>query len=706
MKAVKSKKFSEPIIFYVKQKNSTILIADKTTAVRFLDQQNLETLGGFKANINHKWYKNQVISFSNSGDYFAVVSEDVRSSKLYDASTKKVKQKINRHHGEVSCVAVDPRGNYFFSAGEDGRCFVVDTKSARLVFTLPHHADTINDIKFFNNSYLVATASYDKKIHIFNYGTITPIATLKAHTAAVMKVEFLTQNILCSVDKNSSVIIWDINAQKVIKRLDGIHDEIVEITSNEHFLFLGTQLGFVIVYDLSSYEQVSRKFIKVDSRITCLEYDAEQGLLIVADDLGELLYYDVYTGLDKLQKHIMLAEYDKAYKLIKKNPLLEYTDSYKKIEELWNKIYDKALKFLQGSKKEKALNLFGSFTEIPSKNSKIKKLFNEFDEFDKFLALVKSGKISLAYSLVNQHPLYKESDIYKALELKWQKLFLHAQKMALESKPKEQIRELLSEFRGVSEKTAHIQEMLIKSDIYTRFKNSIIKKDFKMVFELVRVNPFLKEFLEYSKVITFGDTLYINLHKYIEDNEIHKAVKLLDILVDFPDFKDEVKSIKLDIESRDKLYQAIEKSNFDDIYNIIDNSETLINTPEGRKYNKLWSDDFEVAKEYALNGDPIGIYGILEKYKSISSKYVSIANIYALAYVTQIEKAIKTNKDKTVLEKAFKTYILHFGTDDYILSTYELFCKKYDSKLMDMDSLRKGSKKQWRSSMRVENILE
>jgi hypothetical protein len=278
--------------------------------------------------------------------------------------------------------------------------------------------------------------------------------------------------------------------------------------------------------------------------------------------------------------------------------------------------------------------------------------------------------------------------------------------MALESKPKEQIRELLSEYRGISEKTIHVQDMLIRSDIYTRFKNSIIKKDFKMVFELIRVNPFLKEFPEYSKIISFGDTLYINLHKSMESNEIHKAIKILDVLVNFPDFKDEVKSIKQEIESRDKLYQAIERSSFEDIYNIIDNSISLINTPEGKKYNKLWSEDFDLAKDYALNGDTIGIDGVIDKYKNISSKHISIASIYALAYVTQIEKAIKSTKDKADIEKAFKSYILYFGADDYILSTYELFTKKYDVKKLDIDSLRKGSKKQWHSSMRVEDILE
>lgn len=706
MKATKSKKFSEPIIFCNKQKNSTVLVVDKATSVRFLDQETLETIGGFKAKINHVWYKNQVVSFSNTGEYFAVITEDAKESRLYDATTKKIKQKFNRHHGEVTCVAVDPKGNYFFSGGEDGRTFVIDTKSKRLLFTLPHHADYVNDIVFSKKGYLVATASYDKRIHVFNYATIAPVATLKAHLDPVMKVEFLDRNTLCSVDKKSLAIIWNITENKVIKRLEGIHDDVVQITSNENFIFLGTALGFVIVYDINNYEQLSRKFITVKSRITCLEYDDEQELLVIADEYGELLYYDVYAGLDKLQKHINYADYDKAYKTLDKNPLLRFTKNYVQLEEIWNKAYKKASKLLQESEKEKAEKTLERFTDVVSKSSRVKKLFSEYEEFDKFLHLVKSGKISLAYSLVNQHPIYKDSDVYKALELKWQKLFSKAQKMAGKGRPKEQIKEVLSEYRGVSDKTAHIQEMIVKSDIYARFKKSIIKKEFRIIFELIRVNPFLKEFPEYQAIIDYSDKLYISTHKYIESNEIHKALKLLDVLVDFPDFRDEAVELKEGIELRNKLYDAVKRSELADIYKIIDTNDTLSDTPEAKKFNKLWFDDFELAKEYAYNADTIGIDGIFEKYKNIPSKYFSISSVYALAYITQIERAVKINKEKTTIEKAIKSYILYFGADDYILSTFDLFYEKYDNVKMDVESLRKGSKKQWRPSMRVENILE
>ena len=706
MDPVKNKKFSEPIIYAVKQTNSTVLAVDKATSVMFLDQQDLDILGGFKAKINHTWYKNRVVSFSPSGSHFAVITEDAKQSRLYDASTKKVNMKINRHHGEVTCVAIDPRGRYFFSGGEDGRTYVSDIKNARLLFTLPTHVDTINDIKFSKKSYLVATASYDKKVQVYNYGTMTPLATFKSHVAPVMKLQFISENLLCSVDKKASAIIWDLGAKKVHKRLTGIHDEVVEMTSNDKFLFLGTALGFVIVYELKNFEQVSRKFVKVSSRITFMDYDEEQELLVIADESGNFSYFDAYFGIDSMKYAMEQASYDKVYSLVIENPLLEYTSAYGTLEDIWNDIYIKASKLLQRAHKDEAKKVFGGFTQIPKKNTLIKKLFNEYSEFDNFLMMVKAKNYANAYSLVNRYPIYKESEVYIAIEKKWQKLFVHAQKLSLDPRAKDKVKEILSPYRGVSDKTKHIQEMLIKSDIYVRFKNSVIKKDFKLVFELIKVNPFLKEFPEYEAIMIFSDNLYIKINKFIQSGDIHQAIKLIKVLVDFPDFKHEANSMLQDIELRDKFYKVVEQSSFIDIYKIIDNSIALSNTSEGMKYVGLWNDDLDLAKVYAINGDILGIDGVLDKYKDISSKYMSIASIYSLGYITQIENAIKLKKDKSSIERAMKSYVLYFGSDDFIKSTFEIFVKKYDGVEIDFDNLKKGSKKSWQISLRVLDILE
>jgi len=54
-----------------------------------------------------------------------------------------------------------------------------------------------------------------------------------------------------------------------------------------------------------------------------------------------------------------------------------------------------------------------------------------------------------------------------------------------------------------------------------------------------------------------------------------------------------------------------------------------------------------------------------------------------------------------MIEKAIKDYILFFGLEDQIISTFDIFKNKYKDTKLDFESLNKGSKELWRPSMRV-----
>jgi len=111
---------------------------------------------------------------------------------------------------------------YGINCGDDGKTFAIDVESGKLVFTLPPHADTINDIAFSRNGNWVAVASYDRKISLFSLVTMTPKNKLKAHSAPVMHLKFFRRNKMLSIDKSSSAIVWNIYSGKVLQRLQGI----------------------------------------------------------------------------------------------------------------------------------------------------------------------------------------------------------------------------------------------------------------------------------------------------------------------------------------------------------------------------------------------------------------------------------------------------------------------------------------------------
>ena len=708
MKALKKQKFEQPIILTKVLDDKTLLTVDSQTTIRFLDKNKLGVISGFKAKVNHLRYKNSVVAFSNDGKYFVTMSADCRESRLYNAKTKKIIAKVDRHHGEVSCVAIDNSGRYMFSCGDDGKTFVVDIKSGKLAFTLPAHADTVNDIVFSSNKNWVATVGYDKKVSIFHLSMMTPKHRLKIHSAAVMKAVFIGQKRFCSVDKNSSAIVLDIYTGKILKRLEGIHDDVVGIVTgnNDKFLFFATVLGYIIVYDTDSYKQLSRKYIKVKTTITSIEFDKENNHLIISCEDGDMVVYDIYEGESEIVELLKEKKYENVYAKVKENPLLEYTKSYEALEKLWENTLSKAIIYLQKNDKNKAAALFSYFKAIPSKNKIIQKTLSEYIEFDKFAELAKKGKVALAYSVVNKYPSYKESKLYKSLEVRWKERFALAQKYALEPNGIEKAREILAPYRGVSEKTKFMQEIFTQGNIYKRFISAIGHKDFKLAFELLRLHPFLKEFPEYNSLNNYGDTLYIKAHESLNSGDTISAIKILNILINFSDFTDDVKTILAGIELKNKFQKAIEDKDISLAYNIIDSDEDIQITADAIKLKKQWESDLNQANIFASKGDVKGAKESLDFYMEVSSKHMSIASVFGWCYMVQLEKALKGKEDSSLIERGIKNYIASFGLQDQMVSFYEIFLKRHSESKLDLEPLMKGSLKTWKPSMIEDRILD
>ena len=550
MDALKKSNFNKPIIFTQVLDDATLVVVDNESNISYLDINTLTIKDTFSTNIHHQRYSTSVVGFSLDGSSFVSLNSDNRGVSLVDTKTKEIKQIQNRHQGEISCIAIEPKNRYIFTAGEDGKIFALDIETDKIAFNLPVHVDTVNDIAFSDNSQWVATASYDKKISLYNIAMMKPRFRLKAHQAPVLKLHFLSEYRLFSIDKNSVGIIWNMHNSKVIKRVEGIHDDVVQITTNGegNLLFLGTKLGYVLVYDLKTYELIDRRFIKLTQTITALCFDDKNNNLIVGTNDGQLYLYDIYDGQDYIKELLLEKKYKKIEEFVKEKQLLKYTKPYQSIVALWEKTLKVATDFLGKNEQEKALQVFGSFLSIPSKKQFIDKLFIDYEEFDKLILFVSQSKYSLAYSLVNKHPLYKETSVYKSMELQWKKDFLLAQKILVKTKSADKVKEMLAKYRGVSEKTKLIQDLLLNANVYERFQALFVKKDYKACFKLINMYPFLKEYKEYQLLQNESDNIYIQSQKLLQKGDKHSALKLLQILLNFEEFENDAKDMITEIQ--------------------------------------------------------------------------------------------------------------------------------------------------------------
>jgi len=656
MEIILSKSIAKPVILMKILDNRELVIVDAQTSVRYFDKRNLELKGGFKVGVKHKRYKTAVVAFSNDGEYFATLTADAKESRLFSAATKKMIAAVNRHHGEASCVGIDPLSRYMFSCGDDGKTFAIDVESGKLVFTLPPHADTINDIAFSRNGNWVAIGSYDRKITLFSLVTMTPKNKLKAHSAPVMHLKFFQRNKLLSIDKNASAIIWNIYSGKVIQRLQGIHDEVtaVVIDDAEQFLFLGTQLGYVLVYDLNSYELISAKYLKITSPITSMEFDGENNFLMLGTEDGFVIYYNIYEGTDTLKDLLKEKEFALVQKIVDINPLLVYTEIYSLLTNFWENSLEKAKIALQKGDKAKAMLIFGQFKHMPTKNKVMQKLIRDYTDFPKFVQFAKEGKLALAYGLANRYPVYKESATYQALENRWKKVFAQAQKYVLDPKTAPLAKEILAPYRGMSEKTKFIQEVLSKAEVYKRFRAAISKKEFKVCSELIKQNAFLRELPEYESLKKFADSLYIKSQKFMQEGDIHSAIKILRVLQDFEEFKDEARNFMIELESKAKFFNAVRDEDIATAYDMMEISEDLMQTNDGIKLQNMWNNDLHRANSAAAFGNIEGVKTAVKKYMQISSKYTALATIFAFTYMVQLEDALQQNVPREKIENGIK----------------------------------------------------
>ncbi|MBA1437502.1 MAG: hypothetical protein FAF05_00705 [Epsilonproteobacteria bacterium] len=708
MEAIKSKSIKKPIVLLKLYDDGSLLVIDNETTIRFLDNDSLSLLDGFKARVKHDSYKGRVVDYSNNKLYLATLSSDLKESRLYNIKKKRIITRFSRHHGEVSCVKIDPKNKFMLSGGDDGKTFAIDVVSGKLMFTLLSHVDTINDIGFSQNGNWVATASYDRKVSVFNLVTMTAKERFRSHSAPVMHLQFFHKNKLLSIDKDSKGIIWDIHKSKVISRLQGIHDDVrkVVVSGDEHFLFIGTALGYVIVFDLHTYEMIAPRFIKITSPITAMEFDSINNHLIIGTEDGFLIYYDIYEGLDVIKELLQKKQIDKIQAEVDKNPILKYTQVYDLVSDFWEKSLEKARIALENRQPDKAKLILEQFKDVPSKNKVIQKLFQDFSQYDKFIGCVKQGKLALAYSLANSYPAYKKTKIYDALEKQWKTVFARAQKMILDPKTTQMAKDILAPYRGISEKTKYIQELMTQSNVYKRFRESLGKKDFRTAMQLIKQNPFLQLLPEYTSLTNFADNLYFKTHDAINKKDFNTAMKYLNDLINFDDFKEEAQEKLKELEVKQKFYLAVKTGNISDAFDAMAEYEDLEETAEGKQLRNQWNKDVNIANTYAVNGDVVVVKKALEKYLQIQSKYISLATIFSWTYISQIERTMKEKKEKSIVENGIKNYLSLFGLTDQIESLYESFQELYPDSKLNLELLKKGDITKWIPSMIVKSILE
>jgi len=709
MEVFKSINIKTPILLIKALWDSKLAIIDKSTAVRIVSTKDFTTIEGFKSNITHEYFTNYTADVSIDGQYSLSKIPGTNNAALFSVEGKKLLYKIVQQRGaEIESVALDPLNRYSVTGSQDGKVAFWALKTSRLVLSLPAHTDYVTAMAFSDNGQWFASGSFDRSIMVLNMSVMrSPIYLKGAHNSVVVQIAFLSNAQLFSLDKEGNALIWNLRNGKVLKRLPKMHDEVrsLALSSDKRFAFVGTKLGYIGLYDLKAMELIQNRYLKEKESIASLSYISDGHRLAVGTHEGNVNIYSLFGDESHYMDLITKRQFKSFYDAVAINPMICFSKPYDDAERIWSEVVSKAKYHLERKERDKARDLLSVFSEIPSKKTTITQLMNEYEKFVQFQANVQDGKYSLAYSMAKQYPSFMESDLYFQMEQKWKKLFSKAQEIVLKPSGEEEARTLLAPFRGISEKTILIQQMFAEKRLYDFFKKLISQRDFLKVFELIKNNPFLKEFPEYSALMEYADKLYIQSQISFLSQEWSNAKKASETLIYFPDYSAEAQELLQTIKIRELFSDAIITGNLSKAFGYLNTYPMLYDTPDGISLEKEWDKTVDEAQKMVIHGDIGEIKKIFDPYHTVSSKYPNMAIIYRQAYQVQLENCLANDKDKKNLESGIKKYLILFGMDDSIKTIAENYQQHFHI-AMNLEMHRQGSIESWNPTMMISDICK
>jgi hypothetical protein len=705
MEVLKLLNIKQPILLLKALNNGQMGVIDSQNALRLIDLNTYATVGGFKSNITHERIVGSHVDMTPDAEYSMSIIPGAGKAAIFNIHKKELLYKVGRHQGDIESVVLDPIGRYCVTCGQDGKTFgwVLDT--ARLAFSMPPHTDFISTVTFDDHGQWIATGSYDKTINVLNTATMKQPIKLRGHTSAVIKIIFLPEGKVLSADKEGILIVWDIRTGKIIKRLNKMTDDITTMTisSNKRFAFVGTKLGYVGLYDLQTFEQVKQRYIKESESITSLAFLEDPFRLAIGTIEGNVRIYSLFGNEAVYFQMLRERQYKAFYDSVEENPILLYSKPYEAAERIWSEVLEKARAYLEKSERTKAKEILNMFAGIPKKNGMITQILHDYEKYPQFQTAINEGRFTLAYSMAKQYPAFQDSVPFRAIELKWKKLFLKAQELISTPNGEEQARQLLAPFRGISDKTILIQQLFEERKMFDYFKRVIAQRDFYKFFDLVKAHPFLKEFAEYNTIMNYADKLYIQAHKGYVEGEYAMARKACEVLLAFPDYAPEAQEMADTIRVKHLFFDSITSNNLGNAFAYLSSYPLLYETPEAQALEHHWNTIVDKAQKFAAKGLAHQTLEAFESYREINAKYSAIASVMAQAYCVQLEQKLRAAAPQEVIEQGIRQYVGLFGVDEGIMGVFGYFKNRYKTNL-DFDMLKQGSYDSWTPAIVIDDI--
>ncbi|MFN2578959.1 MAG: caspase family protein [Pyrinomonadaceae bacterium] len=171
------------------------------------------------------------IAFSRDGRWLASAAND-RTIRLWQLATGREMPKLIGSSGWVQAIAFSPDSRQLASASNSGEVKIWDVNSGRELYSESHAGDRLHAVAFSTDGQMVAAGGTSQTVYVLEVAS-RKTRNLTGHTGEVTSVAFIPQSkLIASASTDRTIRLWDAHAGILVKTLGPLGDQVNAIAVN------------------------------------------------------------------------------------------------------------------------------------------------------------------------------------------------------------------------------------------------------------------------------------------------------------------------------------------------------------------------------------------------------------------------------------------------------------------------------------------
>ncbi|MDH5604340.1 MAG: hypothetical protein OEY51_10380, partial [Cyclobacteriaceae bacterium] len=265
-------------------------------------------------------YRNKIIAVSRD-DKYLVSGGDSTFINIFDLKNETMPPKtIQVHKSHVNDIKFLPDNKSVITTGGDKRIVKVNIEKGS-VEQLGMGTDEYKVIDVSRNGKYLATGAENGKVELYDLSGSVPVVKVvqSGNNIPVYSLGFsMDENTLAIGDEKGSVVLWNIQLNKEIRRLTSHKSRVSDIEFSENGQLLATASldGVIHIWVLNEITELPIVLSDNDSYVWDMDFSPDSNYLLAACEDGEVRIWETNPGLmadkmcERLKRNMSRDEWD------------------------------------------------------------------------------------------------------------------------------------------------------------------------------------------------------------------------------------------------------------------------------------------------------------------------------------------------------------------------------------------------------------